>query len=108
MYLRPHNNLVRYPLGLLFLTLLICLLILIKTFKSPIATPLDSHKTAPSFRSADERLVYHNNIGIALLEQFNHEEALKEFAFIALINKMELAPKLGPCFIIYVISFANA
>ena len=87
MYLRPHNNLVRYPLGLLFLTLLICLLILIKTFKSPIATPLDSHKTAPSFRSADERLVYHNNIGIALLEQFNHEEALKEFANCLAIKK---------------------
>ena len=84
---RPHNKLVRYPFGLLFLTLLICLLILIKTFKSPIATPLDSHKTAPSFKSADERLVYHNNIGIALLEQFNHEEALKEFANCLAIKK---------------------
>ncbi|MCY3759303.1 MAG: FG-GAP-like repeat-containing protein, partial [Acidobacteria bacterium] len=31
-------------------------------------------------RSPDARLIYHNNIGIALLEQFNHEKALEEFA----------------------------
>ncbi|MDE2964989.1 MAG: tetratricopeptide repeat protein, partial [Acidobacteriota bacterium] len=30
--------------------------------------------------SPEARLIYHNNIGIALLEQFNHEKALEEFA----------------------------
>ena len=29
--------------------------------------------------SPESRLIYHNNIGIALLEQFNHEKALEEF-----------------------------
>ena len=37
-------------------------------------------ESAAASRSAEARLIYHNNIGIALLEQFNHEEALKEFA----------------------------
>ena len=39
----------------------------------------DAESTADS-PSADARLIYHNNIGIALLEQFNHEKALEEFA----------------------------
>ena len=87
MSLRPHNKLISYPLGILFLSLLMYLLILTGTLKSPIATPLDSHKTTPSFKSPDEQLVYHNNIGIALLEQFNHEEALKEFSHCLAIKK---------------------
>ena len=37
-------------------------------------------ESAVESRSAEARLIYHNNIGIALLEQFNHEKALAEFA----------------------------
>jgi tetratricopeptide (TPR) repeat protein len=40
-----------------------------------------TNQTNPSpNRTPDERLLYHNNIGIALLEQFSFREALAEFA----------------------------
>ncbi len=41
------------------------------------AAGADSAAESPS---AEARMIYHNNIGIALLEQFNHEKALEEFA----------------------------
>jgi tetratricopeptide (TPR) repeat protein len=41
--------------------------------------PSNQTDASPS-RNPQERLLYHNNIGIALLEQFSFREALAEFA----------------------------
>ena len=43
-----------------------------------IGAPVPAESPAP--RPAEVRLIYHNNIGIAMLEQFDHEKALAEFA----------------------------
>ena len=46
----------------------------------PTSQATASQTNPPPSRTPQERLLYHNNIGIALLEQFSFREALAEFA----------------------------
>jgi len=68
-----------------------------------------AQEQAPGNRLPQEQLVYHNNIGIALLEQFNYREALAEFTkCIAVDSKFVPALVNSGLAHIYVQEFAQA
>jgi tetratricopeptide (TPR) repeat protein len=86
MYIHHKPGFVRrfvLPTLLLVLGILFLRSLASKNFK---LTQAAVQGQAPSTRSPQEQLIYHNNIGIALLEQFSFREALAEFDKCLKIN----------------------
>ena len=71
--------------GLLGLIVIFPALLFYRSAYGPFARPHAAATQAPQGSSQDQ-LIYHNNIGIALLEQFNFREAIAEFEKCLKIN----------------------
>jgi tetratricopeptide (TPR) repeat protein len=57
-----------------------------RSVHNPFASPQATPTQAPAQGSPQDQLIYHNNIGIALLEQFSFREAIAEFEKCLKIN----------------------
>ncbi|HVN80180.1 MAG TPA: FG-GAP-like repeat-containing protein [Terriglobia bacterium] len=90
--MRLSNSLTFKVLDSLTCTFLVALLLVFAfRAKGHLLSAQTERQSSPSANSTvQERLVYHNNIGIALLEQFNFKEAIAEF------NECQ---KLDPAFV---------
>lgn len=75
-----HHRLPNHSFGLLLLVALTWFPTGCQPLVRPASVSAAVAKSTTEDQSPEARLIYHNNIGIALLEQFHHEKALSEFA----------------------------
>src|SRR5215831_11060234 len=71
--------------GLLGLIVASSVVLVSRSAHNPFASP-QATTQAPTQGSPQDQLIYHNNIGIALLEQFSFREAIAEFEKCLKIN----------------------
>jgi len=74
-------------LGLLGIVAISCAVLLYRPTRNPFESPQAAAQTRQSEQgSPQDQLIYHNNVGIALLEQFSFREAIAEFEKCLKIN----------------------